>query len=48
VVIRASMYKEDCRPDANVKVPRFADRVASSVIKSSRFDMAMGAVSAIN
>jgi len=39
-VIRASMYKEDCRPDASVKLPRFAERVARSVIKSFRFDMA--------
>jgi len=36
------MYKEDRRPDASVKLPRFADRVASSVIKSFRFDMADG------
>src|SRR5881394_3824262 len=30
VVSRASMYNEDCRPDANVKFPRFAERVASN------------------
>lgn len=30
------MYSEDWRPDANVKDPRFADRVASKAMRSSR------------
>src|SRR4051794_24362245 len=42
VVIRASMYSEDCRPDANVNEPRFADRVARRERRSSRRDMGIG------
>src|SRR6185437_16748190 len=42
VVMRASMYSEDCRPDANVNVPRFADRTASRSSRWSRLkDSAM-------
>src|ERR1044071_6926218 len=42
VVMRASMYSEDCRPDANVNVPRLADRVARSERRSLRRDMSVG------
>ena len=42
------MYSEDRRPDANVKSPRFADRVASSVISSSLRDMGRGCVGRSN
>jgi len=46
VVMRASMYSEDCRPDANVNVPRLAERLASMLIRSSRRDMALSWIEA--
>jgi hypothetical protein len=36
------MYSVDCRPDANVNVPRFAERVASIAKRALRRDMAAG------
>jgi len=35
------MYKVDCLPDANVKLPRLAERAASSEMSWSRLDMAV-------